>query len=477
MHVSDPSPAPAEHASEGSVRPVDIPFDSQCSPYALVDEKASQIVEAENQKLDDLIGRFTKGFDPAAFSAVITASIPKLIKDLFPGSYAHLLLILFETFEAVQTIQLGLETWFKRRYSGNPIFFPSETNITDETFFAAEIETLRKLLEPIREGKKSSIFWVNTRRSDPSRTCEQLEASVRVIESFKEDICAALSSGNENRTIYSTLPVSVERTAMYSMKQLRMDACRATLHWDNFNGSEIEFTSFYHFYKAHISTTEPARARASGWLPPKSPGTPRLSAREAGEGDLANWISHGIGDDIVDLLLKTALWLSLARGLAAVHLFCDVARLFVLHPPPMTISKEYRRFLLHLIRLRATTGGAQFSPSPIVPRDNKVFPGRNTDYFEDIWRTSHQLSAGLCDEISLFVKHNIPNFKLSKAPPVRRRSGHGDMHLITQAQIRGSFASNACSSDEESGGNNTTDEYDFLDFSSESSSIFRSKTV
>jgi hypothetical protein len=162
---------------------------------------------------------------------------------------------------------------------------------------------------------------------------------------------------------------------MYSMKQLRMDACRASLHWDNFNGSEIEFTSFYRFYKAHISTTEPARARASGWLPPKSPGTPRLSAKEAGEGDLANWISHGIGDDIVNLLLKTALWLSLARGLAAVHLFCDVARLFVLHPPPMTISKEYRRFLLHLIRLRATTGGAQFSPSPIVPRDNKVFPG------------------------------------------------------------------------------------------------------
>ncbi|KAL4987056.1 hypothetical protein BDW68DRAFT_197652 [Aspergillus falconensis] len=476
MDVSDPFPAPAEHPSEGHAGPVDIPFDAQGSPYALVDEKASQIVEAENQKLDDLIGKFTKGFDPGTFGSIVTSSIPMLIEDLFPGSYAHLLLILFETFEAVQTIQLGLEGWFKRRYNGNPIIFPSETSITDETFFAAEIETLRKLLEPIREGTKSSIFWVNTRRSDPARTCEQLEASVRVIESFKEDVCAALNLENENRTIYSTLPVSVERTAMYSMKQLRMDACRASLHWDNFNGTEIEFTSFYRFYKAHISKTEPARARASGWLPPKSPGTPRLSAKEAGEGDLANWISQGVGDEIIDLLLKTALWLSLARGLAAVHLFCDVARLFALHQPPMAITKEYRRFLLHLIRLRATTGGAQFSPSPLVPRDNKVFPDRNTDYFEDIWRTSHQLSAGLCDELSLFVKHNVPNFKLSKAP-VRRRSGHGDMHLITQAQIRGSLASNACSSDEESGGNDTADEYDFLDFSSESSSMFRSKTV
>ncbi|KAL4913917.1 hypothetical protein BDW62DRAFT_213830 [Aspergillus aurantiobrunneus] len=477
MDLSKFSPAiPADLPKGGASGPVDIPFDTQDSRYALVDEKAPQIVEAENQKLDDLMNKFTKGFDPGAFGSMIMASVPKLAQNLFPGSYAHLLLLLFETFDVIQSIQLSLETWLGKHHDGNPIIRPSETSISDETFFAAEIEMLRKLLEPIREGSKKSIFWLNTRRADASRTCEQLEASVRVIETFKNDICAAINSDHEGKTIYSSLPVSVERTAMFSMKQLRLDACKATLHWDSFNGSELEFTSFFRFYKAHISKNEPAKARASGWLPPKSPGTPRPSAQEASEGDLASWISHGVEDDVIDLLLKTALWLSLARGLAAVHLFCDVARLFVLHPSPKTVKEEYRRFLLHLIRLRATSGGAQFSPSPMVPRDNKVFPTRNIDYFQDIWRTSHQLSEGLYENISLFAKHNVPNFKLS-TPPARRRSGHGEMQVIAQTAIRESLADIPCTPEKESFEDEAVDEYDSLELSPEKSTMFRNRTV
>lgn len=220
---------------------------------------------------------------------------------------------------------------------------------------------------------------------------------------------------------------------MYSMKQLRLDTCRATLQWDNFNGSELELTSFFCFYKEHIMKTEPAKARESGWLPPKSPGTPRLSAEEASEGDLASWASHGVENELIDLLLKIALWLSLARGLPAVHLFCDVVRLFVMDQPSKPTTNEYRRFLWHSIRLRAATGAALLSPSPVVP-DNKNFPTRNVDYFQDIWRTGHQLSQGLFDNTSLLAKHNVPNFKLAK-PPAGRRSGHGDMQVATQAAV------------------------------------------
>ncbi|KAL2823183.1 hypothetical protein BDW59DRAFT_173666 [Aspergillus cavernicola] len=435
MDVFDLSPATlAELPKEVPAGPVDIPFHT---PYALVDEKAPQIVEAENQKLDDLMDKFTKGFDPGSFGNVIMSSLPKLANNLFPGTYAHLLLILFETFNVIQSLQLGMENWLLHRFD-TPNIYPGEGSFSDESFFAAEIEMLRKLLEPIREGTKRSIFWLNTRRADPSRTCEQLEASIRVIETFKNDICAALSPSHENRTTYSTLPVSVERTAMFSMKHLRLDSCKATLHWDSFNGSELEFTSFFRFYKAHVSKNEPAKARASGWLPPTSPGTPRLSAQEASEGDLASWISHGIDNEVIDLLLKTAMWLSIARGLAAVHLFCDVARLFVLNMPSKKPTIEYRCFLQYLTRLRASAEGAPSCTSPLVPRDNKVFPSRNIDYFEDVWRTSHELSAGLYDNISLFVKNNVPNFQLSKAPP-RRRSGHADMHIITQVPLRGNL--------------------------------------
>jgi len=133
-------------------------------------------------------------------------------------------------------------------------------------------------------------------------------------------------------------------------------------------------------------------------------------------------------------MLKIALWLSLARGLPAVHLFCDVVRLFVIDQPSKPTTNEYRRFLWHSIRLRAATGAALLSPSPVVP-DNKNFPTRNVDYFQDNWRTGNQLSQGLFDNTSLLAKHNVPNFKLAK-PPAGRRSGHGDMQVASQAAVQ-----------------------------------------
>ncbi|KAL4808683.1 hypothetical protein BDV18DRAFT_157623 [Aspergillus unguis] len=486
MDASGKAQAPAGPLKEGPSGPVDIPFEAHGASYALIDKKAPQILEAENEKLDELIEKFTKGFDPGAFGGTIIASIPMLTRNLFPGSYAHLLLLLLESFEMVQATQLSLEGWLAEHFHGNPIIHPTEISITDETFFGAEIEMLTKLLQPIREGTRNSIYWVNTRRMHPTRTCEELEASIRVIESFKNDVCEALKDDHELRTFYTHLPISVERTAMFSMKQLRLDACKATLHWDNYNGTEIEFTSFFRFYKAHISETEPEKARATGWLPPTSPGTPRLSAEEADEGDLASWISHGVNNEIIDLLLKTALWLSLARGLAAAHLFCDVARLFVLNEPNKAMTDEYGRFLLKLIRLRTATDGVQFSPTAPVPREPKTLPSRNVDYFQDVWRTGHRLSTGLYDNISFLAKNNASTFKL--ADPPRRRSGHEEMKIIAQTSFQGEIAATECltgnanSSDEESLpkdgslANDTAEEYECFELSPDKPAIFNNKT-
>lgn len=197
MDASGKATAPAEPPSDGLSRPVDIPFAANGASYALIEEKAPQIFQAENERLDELMGQFTKGFDPGAFGGNVLASIPMLGKNLFPGSYAHLLLLLLESFEMLQTTQLSLEDWLKDRFNKNQIIHPTEISITDETYFGAEIEMLRKLLEPIREGNKNSIFWINTRRTHPTRTCEQLEAAIRVIESFKNDVCAAMKDDHE----------------------------------------------------------------------------------------------------------------------------------------------------------------------------------------------------------------------------------------------------------------------------------------
>ncbi|KAL3481218.1 hypothetical protein BJX99DRAFT_253877 [Aspergillus californicus] len=435
--VFDLSPAlPAEFPKEDPINPVgpvNIPFEITGRPYALVDEKALQIVEAENQELDDLMNEFTKGFDPGSFREFIMDFLPKLSGKAYPGNYAHLLLLLYQSYDMVQSLQLDMEDLMLNQFRRPIVDHPNPTSFTDETVFAAEIEMLRRLLAPIRDGSKKSIFWLSSRRADPARTCEQLEASIRVIEQFKKDVCAALEKDDDKKTTYTNLPISVERTAIFSMKQLRLDSCKATLFWDNFNGAEIEFTSFYRFYKAHISKTEPARARASGWLPPLSPQSPRLSAQEAVAGDLASWVSHGVDIEIIDVLLKTAMWLSVARGLAAVHLFCDVARLFVLNKSLTTmISGEYLCFLRYLTRLRAAPNNAKVSTTPPVPREDETFPKRNVDYFEDVWRSSHALSAGLYQNMTLFVKHNNPDFKLQ--PPPRRRR-HADMHIITEVPL------------------------------------------
>ncbi|KAL2863873.1 uncharacterized protein BJX67DRAFT_362391 [Aspergillus lucknowensis] len=473
MDVFDLSLAPpVDLPKEGTVeqeagKPIDIPFDTQGASYALVDEKAPQIVEAENQELDCLMSKFTRGFDPGSFRDVIQAALPKLARNPFPGTYDHLLLLMFMAFEELQPVQSDMEIWLRAFYNRTGFKTPTETNLTDETFFAAELEMLRKLVEPIRDGCKKSVFWMNTRRVDPSHTCGQLEASIAVIEGFKNRICEALNSScDTSKTIHSALPVSVERTAMLSMRQLRMDACKATLYWDNFNGSELELTSFFNFYRAHVSKHEPDRARAAGWLPPKSPQTPRQSAPEAGEGDLASWISYGVENEVADLLLKTALWLSVARGLAAVHLFCDVIQFFVPHSPSKDIDDCYLHFLEYLTRHRSCTGGIQFEPTPLIPEDNDTFPVRNIDYFEDVWRTSYGLSAGLYENTSFFVKHNVPNFQLAKVPP-RRRPGHGAMQMAVQVPARPVLSPISSTPDETHSENGPTDDCDFFSLSPE----------
>ncbi|KAL3492929.1 hypothetical protein BJX62DRAFT_235666 [Aspergillus germanicus] len=463
---------------DGPTKSVDIPFDAQGSPYALVDEKAPQIVEAENQKLDDLMGKFTKGFDPGSFGNVALASLDKLATDLFPGTYAHFLLLLLQSFDVLQDLQLNMEQWLLGCYNGNQFVSPTETNLVDENFFGTELEMLRQLLEPIREGTKKSVFWMNTRRADASWTCDQLESSVSVIESFKSDICAAMTKSScGGKTFYSTLPVSVERDSMLSLRQHRLDACRASLYWNSYGGSDIELTSFFRFYKEHVSKNEPAKARASGWLPPKSPQTPRLSEHPALEGDLASWTAFGVDNEVIDLMLKTALWLSVARGLAAVHLFCEIARLFVLNKPSPDLKDERLKFLYCVTRHRYSTGGAQFSPSLCVPQESSTFPSRNADYFQDVWKTGYELADGLYDNKTFFVQHNVANFRLHRAPS-RRRSGHGDMQLVVHAPVREPLASLPCTPDGSHSDTATSDEYDFISFSPDRKpACSRSKTV
>ncbi|XRM39892.1 hypothetical protein ABZX51_003223 [Aspergillus tubingensis] len=417
MDITCSSPFVSAPIQEMVGEPIDIVLDEPTDTCAMVEEKAEEIIEAENESLDQLMIEFTRGFDPGSFVDEVSNSLPRILKDIFPGSYEHLLSMLFESDDKMHATQMKLEEWLLKRYPQilNKIDTErQETNITDETYFGAEIEVLRKMVAFLRKESDKPVFWLNARRASPIKAREQLEASIRVIELFKSDVMIAMKMDTEDRKIYNPLPVSTERTALLSIKQLRIDACKASLSWEGYMDSAIVFTSFFHAYKAYTCVHKPDKARAWGWLPPQGLAPPRLSAEIAQVGDLVKWdFEHENG--AFDLLLKTALWLGMARGLPAVHLFCDVARLFTTHKPSPTANEPYIRFLRHLAQTRVSIAGLKSTPPTPVPFKGSD-ENTNRGYFEDVFDSDKILEKDLTKTLSLLAM-NTNDFKLSATPP------------------------------------------------------------
>ncbi|GAB1204108.1 hypothetical protein APSETT445_002757 [Aspergillus pseudonomiae] len=431
------TPRPEHSEEDDFASAIDIPSNTQGS--GLLDEKTKEITVIEKKRVEELMQQFTKGFDPGSFPKEVMDNLPLLSDNLFPGSYAHLSIILLENCGNMQGIQANLENWLRERYKRWAITYPDNTSITDETFFGAEFEMLRKLLAPLRGEDATHVYWMNSRYPHIVKVCQQLEASVKVIEEFKQDILQAIKSKDEHKTIYNPLPVSQARAAMMSMRDIRLRACKASLSWDGFSESDIELTVFHQYYKNHLARSDPAKARASGWLPPSSPKIPRASAEEAEPGDLAHWPSEDSNNVSLNLMLKTALWLSVARGLAAVHLFCDIARHFTIHEPSARANDSYISYLQHLTQIRISVDGVRSRRSTPFPYRDEALSRCNPDYFGDVWRSNQSLTADLVGNVS-FYKGPDENLKLSEAPSPRC-SFRKEMRTLEQTvAIQGSLA-------------------------------------
>ncbi|KAE8376712.1 hypothetical protein BDV26DRAFT_282421 [Aspergillus bertholletiae] len=440
MELFKPCPTgPSEHSEENDSAPaVDIPL-SAYNGYRLLDEKGKAINETEKKRTEELMQHFTKGFDPGSFPREVMDGLPLLPDNLFPGSYAHLLIVLLESYDKMQGIQANLESWLRERYKRWAITHPDNTSITDETFFGAEFEMLRKLFAPLRGEDSTRVYWMNSRYPHHVKVCQQLEASVKVIEEFKQDILREIKSRDERKTIYNPLPVSQARAVMMSMRDIRLRACRASLSWDGFSDSDIELTAFHQYYKNHLAKSNPAKARASGWLPPPFPKTPRASAEEVEPGDLAHWPSEGSDNISLNLMLRMALWLSVARGLAAVHLFCDIARHFTIHKPSARANDNYISYLQHLTQIRISVDGVRSRRSTPFPYRDETLSRYNPDYFDDVWRSDQNLTADLVGNVS-FYKGADEKLKLLVAQSPRR-SFRKEMRTLEQTiAIQGSLA-------------------------------------
>ncbi|KAK1145911.1 hypothetical protein N8T08_003857 [Aspergillus melleus] len=404
---------------------IDIPVDGGDTAFHEIPEKAANgISKHQSRKVDLLMAEFTRGFDPSTFRAELMAELPGLVKNVLPGSYEQLLVILLGKSDSVDKIQCKLREWLRERYPQLTGASPIGTGTADESYFLTELQILRKLLEPMRGEPKTPIYWMNTRSVYSASVCKQLEAAMKVIEEFKLDALGALEKDTEDRSCYSALPVSNPWSSMMSMKEVRIEACRAN----------------------DLIKNRPKKAREEGWLPPTTTKLPRSSTEMAEEGDLMVWPAHRGNEKLFKMLVKTALWLAMARGLAAVHLFCDVARLFTSHEPSSEANKAYIDFLRRLTQIRANDGSQSDTDVSCSYSDSLVAKW-NPGYFKDVQKVNRTLMAKLTERPSLLEKKEAPPFSPTPSSsrdaqaPLRIRPGSASWPRTAAAYVnRGSSA-------------------------------------
>ncbi|RHZ47313.1 uncharacterized protein CDV56_104685 [Aspergillus thermomutatus] len=426
---------------ETTVGPVDIEAsDDEC--LTLADRKVKEITAAERQTFAQLMDEFAKGFDPDSLTREIMATLPLLGDDLFPGSFAHLLILLLQTDGKIETVQVNLVRWLRARY---PIMFcePTETQLVDETFFMSEIEMLRRLLSTLRGDDDKAIYWISCRPFEIGKSCNSLEASIRVIRAFERDMKSAIEEVDEERHFYIDLPVGTERTQLTSMRAQRCDSSQATIGWNNYLESEIELTKFHQYFKHHAMEHDHDKARGFGWLPPEHIKVPRSSAIDVDLVDVSDWSLNDHQKKVMSLLFKVAQWLGLARGHAPLHLFCDVARNFTIHKPSKKPRISYILFMQKLSEIRLCPSSIKSQVPTPFPYDDKIYADRNPNFFVDLFRSSKNLV--LCQiEMTSFLKKKTDKKKPgdSNHGTSGRQSSPGmKIRMVTQfPEIHGSLA-------------------------------------
>ncbi|KAJ5678429.1 uncharacterized protein N7477_004062 [Penicillium maclennaniae] len=275
----------------GSARPVPIPS------IVFRDRSQDDIKKASLEYLNDNIKEWTIGFDLAAFPQTIKHWIPTLRAAALPGSYEHLLLLMFDDvkdFNQFQTTlrEAGVPGAINPRQSGTLTVNaePSRRNVVgkgrsqgqardllvprgqivqndqtaDEMYFWRELHIIRLLVAPIRD-ENEEIIWITSREQQPDDMIQQFQASRDCIIDFKARLLKALDQGPENSRNFEpwyipfkvltslseviNLPPSKGlespsykelRLRTSSLHQFRMDSCKGSLEWVRFPPSEIE---------------------------------------------------------------------------------------------------------------------------------------------------------------------------------------------------------------------------------------------
>lgn len=429
--------SPRRKGNGASIRGFDAEDGGDSESSISFDEKKEQAdLEFHQENLLGLMRDICMGYNPSNLPQHVRSMLHLLAEDVFPGSYKHLLIILFGSKRDMQLCQEYMKVCLDEDTEAQPPRPRSGMRAIDETLFASEVEMLRKLVAPLRGDERNPVFWLNSRTAHAEELCVQAEYTVEILEYFHHDLLADMvvrdehgKSSREPRLthadclepVYSKLEVGNKRENHWSLREHRLEAAADTLGWESLPKSGIEFTSFHQFYKSHLRCTDYRKAVKAGFTPPVANKFP-TSILEGLPVSIPFWPSSRAESRILDLIYKTALWLALARGFPAVHLFCDMVRHFTLREPTRPISDERVCFLKGFSEIR-------ISPQAVhIPKDDPPFPfddndlaDRNPDYFNDVFESRRQIVEGLQENLSLIEKPplptDIPDVEFDVPPP------------------------------------------------------------
>lgn len=448
------------------------PFDDTASsifsdPFDLDEsDREERLAAYDAQRLRELVYNFARGFDAASFPDYVKAWIPRLGNDLFPGSYAHLLIILLEDWDQMEFFQHSMFKWLCERHPVPRYYHFGGIHSVDNRLFVSELEVLKKLLSPLWGDDSRPIYWIGSRLTHPDDSCDQVKTAMRIIKHFKEEILAEIQGANEDSksspidptienvssdrlgTIFSPQTVPEDHKAEVSVREFRINACKASLGWGEFLKTDLHFTSFHQYYKAHLIRTSPHRARAFGFLPPLYQHVPGYVPVHEDIQPTAwcSWHRPDLRGSVLDLILKIAVWLGLARGAAAVHLFCDVVRVFSRNKPTDLTDWDRIALLYHLTAIRVSSDGINSGlTTPFSHADKSLLSEKNTDYLTELADLSNldhddsTLISGVGDRLASMATEWSDSATLhsQKLPLIRRRSrlSHGQFKTYHDRRV------------------------------------------
>ena len=101
--------------------------------------------------------------------------------------------------------QFQLFQWLCERYKLPSDFQPGESSESDKKLFTLELETLRQLLAPLRGDDLRPVHWIGSRIANPGDSCAQVEAMMKIIRNFKEELVAEVWGANDDRKLPSVV--------------------------------------------------------------------------------------------------------------------------------------------------------------------------------------------------------------------------------------------------------------------------------